>query len=78
MKLIKQILGEDPHTPFNNNYFRYCNIYAHAHIETGSVQKIKKKHGKSCPGPGTLLNQHSDSSLGFFFLFQNFVADENK
>ena len=40
MKITKKkILGEDPHIPFNNNSFRYYNIYAHAHTETGSVQK---------------------------------------
>ena len=70
MKITKKIMGEDPHTPFNNNSFTYYNIYAHAHTEPGSVQKLKKKsHGKSCPGPGTLLNQHSDPCTSLFFFF---------
>ena len=63
-------------------------IYMHMHIQNLVVYKNKKKsHGKSCPGTGTLLNQHSDPPplLGFFvsgfffcFFFQNFVADKNK
>ena len=36
-------MGENPHTPFNNNSFRYYNIYAHAHTEPGSGKKIPWK-----------------------------------
>ena len=43
MKITKNNSGEDPNTPFNNNSFRYYNIYANAHTEPGSVQKLKKK-----------------------------------
>ena len=39
MKITKNNSGVDPHTLFNNNSFRYYNIYAHAHTEPGSVQK---------------------------------------
>ena len=39
MKITQKNSGEDLHTPFNNNSIRYYNIYAHAHTETGKVQK---------------------------------------
>ena len=46
---------------------------------TGSLQYffLKNRMEKSCPGPASLLNKHSD--LHNFFLFiQNFDANENK
>ena len=40
MKITKNNFGGGPQYPLNNNSFRYYNIYAHAHTEPGSVQKI--------------------------------------
>ena len=73
MNITENISGGG-YTPFNNNSFRYYNMH--------NLEVCKKKsHGKSCPGPGTLLNEHSDPpplslSLGgggvvsgFFFFF---------
>ena len=59
MKITKNNSGGWPQykcTPFNNNSFRYYNIYTHVHTEPGSVQIWTN-----------ILNPPPSPSLGFFF-----------
>ena len=85
--LFKKIWGRTPRPPFNHDSFTYYNIYASAHI--GYLQKYlkkktnkqkKKNPRKSCPGPASLLNQHSylPQPPCLFLLIQNLSANENK
>ena len=63
MKITKNNSGGGPKYPLKNNSFKYYNIhvYAHAHTEPGSVQKIKKNHMKN---PVLVL-----APIFFFFFF---------